>query len=255
MGCQMSNSMKKNNIDRSSAIPLYKQIKEILIQELQVARTDTHTPFSTEGELVRRFHVSRAPVRQALKELADEGYVYRERAKGTFPVQELPVRPAGLELGGLVAFLRENGMDCHSKILTVDQVYSTEKLSNILGTELEDRLLRISRLIFLEEKPLAWTQTYLNVSGEFQPSKKELEDSQSVFVLLEREQGVYVSRGDHQIFASSASSMEAQILNIRIGEPVLVMETKLYTRQDSLIGWRRVIHRADDYKFSFTANR
>jgi len=251
----MTNPMKKNNIDRSSAIPLYKQIKEILIQELQAARSDINAPFSTEGELVQRFHVSRAPVRQALKELVDEGYVYRERAKGTFPVQELPVRPAGLELGGLVGFFREQGMNCSSKILAVDRVLSTEKLCNLLGTEPEDKVLRISRLIFLEEKPLAWTQTYLTVSADFQPSTRELEESQSVFVLLEREQGIFISRGDHQIFASNASSMEAQILNIRIGDPVLIMETKLYTRQDCLIGWRRVIHRADDYKFSFTANR
>lgn len=38
----------------------------------------------TEEALITCFHVSRAPVRQALKELGDEGYVYRERAKGTF---------------------------------------------------------------------------------------------------------------------------------------------------------------------------
>ena len=100
----------KNTIDRSSPIPLYKQIKAILIEELQAAESETSRPFSTEEELVRRFHVSRAPVRQALKELTDEGYVYRERAKGTFPVQELPVRPPGLELGGLVGFLRDQGM-------------------------------------------------------------------------------------------------------------------------------------------------
>jgi GntR family transcriptional regulator len=251
----MTSSTKKSTIDRSSSIPLYKQIKEILIEELQAARSETDRPFSTEHELVQRFHVSRAPVRQALKELANEGYVYRERAKGTFPVQELPVRPAGLELGGLVGFLREQGMECNSKILAVDYVFPTEKLCSILSTEPDDKVLRTSRLIFLKEKPLAWTQTYLAVSDDFQPSARELEEVESVFVLLEREQGIFISRGDHQIWAASASSMEAQILNIRIGDPVLIMETKLYTRQDCLIGWRRIIHRAEDYKFSFTVNR
>src|SRR4051812_48324182 len=100
-------------IDRNSAIPLYKQIKHILIEELREKDGQQGRPFSTEQELTHRFHVSRAPVRQALKELADEGYVYRERAKGTFPVQEVPVRPPGLELGGLVSYLREQGMDSH----------------------------------------------------------------------------------------------------------------------------------------------
>ena len=46
--------------------------------------------------------------------------------------------------------------------------------------------------------------------------------------------------------------MEAEVLSINNSEPVLVMETKLYTRNDRLIGWRKAIHRADDYKLSFT---
>ncbi|WP_420489278.1 GntR family transcriptional regulator [Neobacillus niacini] len=246
---------KRRTIDRSSSVPLYKQIKEILIKGIQAAVGETGRPISTEYELVQRFHVSRAPVRQALKELAVEGYVYRERAKGTFPVQELPVRPPGLELGGLVGFLRDQGLDCTSKILSVDRVLSTEKLCVILGLMPSDKVLRISRLIFLKGKPLVWTQTYLFVSEDIQLSKQVVEKVDSVFMLLESEQGIFISRGDHQICASSANSMEAELLGIKNGDPVLVIETKLYTRNDRLIGWRRAVHRADDYKFSFTVSR
>lgn len=245
----------KTTIDRSSSVPLYKQIKEILISEIQAAVGETGRPISTEYELVERFHVSRAPVRQALKELADEGYVYRERAKGTFPVQELPVRPPGLELGGLVRYLREQGLDCTSKILSVDRVLSTEKMCAILGLKPSDKVLRISRLIHLKGRPLVWTQTYLFVSEDIQLSKREVEKVDSVFMLLESEQGIFISRGDHQICASSATSMEAERLGIKNVEPVLVIETKLYTRNDRLIGWRRAVHKADQYKFSITVNR
>lgn len=194
-------------------------------------------------------------VRQALKELANEGYVYRERAKGTFPVQELPVRPPGLELGGLVGFLREQGMDCNSKILSVDRVLPTENLCEILRIEPSEKVLRISRLILLKKNPLVWTQTYMLVSEDFQPTARELEVAESVFVLLENEQGTFISRGDHQVYASGANQMEAEVLGINEGDPVLVMETKLFTRNDHLIGWRKAIHRAADYKLSFTVNR
>ncbi|MEH7177591.1 GntR family transcriptional regulator [Neobacillus vireti] len=251
----MVNNATKLTIDRSSSVPLYKQIKEILIRELQAAVGETGRPISTEHELIQRFHVSRAPVRQALKELADEGYVYRERAKGTFPVQELPVRPPGVELGGLVGFLRDQGLDCTSKILSVDNVFSTVKLCAILGLTPNEKVQRVSRLIFLKGKPLVWSQTYLSVSEDIQLSKRKVEKVDSVFRLLENEQGIIISRGDHQICASSANSMEAEILGIKHGDPVLVIETKLYTRNDRLIGWRRAVHRADEYKFSLTVNR
>lgn len=246
---------KQLTIDRQSAVPLYKQIKEILIKELQASAVETGRPFSTEHELVERFHVSRAPVRQALKELADEGYVYRERAKGTFPVHELPVRPLGLELGGLVGFLRDQGLDCKSKMLSVDWVLPTEDLCAVLRIEPSEKVLRISRLILLKGNSLVWAQTYMLAPEDFQPTIRELEEAESVFVLLEREQGIFISRGDHQIHASGASRMEAEVLGIGNGDPVLVTETKLYTRNDRLIGWRKAVHIADDYKLSFSVNR
>ncbi|WP_342431303.1 GntR family transcriptional regulator [Neobacillus sp. FSL H8-0543] len=246
---------KKPSIDRSSSVPLYKQIKEILIEELQAANGESGRPFSTEQDLVQRFHVSRAPVRQALKELTDEGYVYRERAKGTFPVQDLPVRPPGLELGGLVGFLRDQGLDCTSKILGIDRVLPTVNLCANLGLDPTDKVLRISRLILLKEKPLVWAQTNLFVSEDFHPTKRELETVDSIFALLQSEQGIFISRGDHQIFSSCANPEEVELLNVQNGDPILVIETKLYTRNDRLIGWRRAIHRSDDYKFSFTVNR
>jgi GntR family transcriptional regulator len=226
-----------------------------LIEELQASDGKTGHPFSTEHELVKRFHVSRAPVRQALKELANEGYVYRERAKGTFPVQEFPVRPPGLELGGLVGFLRDQGLDCNSKVLGVERVLPTEKLCATVDIESSNKVLSISRLILLKGKPLVCTKTYLFVPEDFQPHARELEEVNSVFVLLESERGIFISRGDHQICASGANREEAKILGIKNGDPVLVIETKLYTRNDQLIGWRRAVHRADEYKFSFTVNR
>ena len=92
-----------NAIDRSSTVPLYSQIKQILIRELQGAQNGT-APTLTEASLIKRFHVSRAPIRQALKELVDDGYVVRQRAKGTFPVRGVNVRlPPAMELGALPA--------------------------------------------------------------------------------------------------------------------------------------------------------
>ena len=181
--------------------------------------------------------------------------MYRERAKGTFPVQELPVRPLGLELGGLVGFLREQGIECNSKIIGLDRIFPPENLCSILRLNPNDMVLRISRLILLKEKPLVWTQTYLFVTEDFHPTAQELEESESVFVLLQSDQGTYVARGDHQIYASGATSEDAENLGLEIGEPVLVMETKLYTRNDQVIGWRRAVHRADEYKLAFTVNR
>ena len=242
-------------VDRNSPIPLYRQIKQILLKELQAADSGADRPFSTEEELIHRFHVSRAPVRQALKELSDEGYVYRERAKGTFPVQGLQVRPPALVLGGLVGYLREQGLNPQSRVADVRHVRPPERVRALLGLGPSDEVLTIGRLILVQGKGLVWSRTYLCVPETYQPSARELEEAGSAFVLLERDLGISLSRAEHQIWATAVGSEEARALGVRKGDPVLVMETKMYTRSGRLGGWRRVIHRADEYKYVFTMSR
>lgn len=251
----MGEFVVRSAIDRNSAIPLYKQIKSILIEELQAVTGQDDRPFSTEKELERRFHVSRAPIRQALKELTNEGYVYRERAKGTFSVQQIPVKPPGLELGGLAGFFKDQGLDCQSEIVGLENLNPAQYKQVELQIRQHEQLLKVSRLIHVKGSPLALTQTVLALPNAFQTSKQQLEKVDSIFVLLEKHYGIVISRGNHQIFASAATEEEAKLLNIEAGSPILTMETKLYLKNNRLIGWRKAVHRADDYKLSYTAHR
>lgn len=249
------NSSRSATIDRNSPIPLYQQIKQILIEELMNSKDTNGLPFSTEKELVERFNVSRAPVRQALRELENEGYVYRERAKGTFPVKGAPVRPPGLELGGLLDYLKEQGMEANSRILSTGHEIPPQYIADFLGIKKQEKVFRVSRLVLFEESPLVWTQTYMNVPKSFNPTREYLEEAGSVFHILERDQGITVSQGENEIWATGARQEEAEILNVKEGDPILVMETKLFTRQGQKIGWRRAVHKADVYKYSFTSMR
>jgi GntR family transcriptional regulator len=109
-------------LNRTSSVPLYSQIKQILIEELQDADKAAQLVL-TEAGLIKRFRVSRAPIRQALKELEDEGYVVRHRAKGTFPVHGANVSlPPALELGGISRYLTEQGLKPTSRIVGISRV-------------------------------------------------------------------------------------------------------------------------------------
>jgi GntR family transcriptional regulator len=165
------------------------------------------------------------------------------------------VRPPGLAFGGLVGHLREQGLQSHSEILEVGRVTPPAELNAILDLQQHEEVLVISRLIYVKGSPLALAQTYMNVPDDFDPTIQELEESESVFVLLERDQGISITRGDHEIWATGASIEEANYLDISPGDSILVVETKLYSRNDSVIGWRRAIHKANEYKYAFTVTR
>lgn len=61
--------MATGELDLSSGVPLYRQIKDILRAEIAGGAADPREPM-TEAQLLDRFDVSRAPIRQALKDLA-----------------------------------------------------------------------------------------------------------------------------------------------------------------------------------------
>ena len=63
------------SIDASSSEPLYRQIQQILMQEIRQGRYDSSGRLLSERELAQRFGVSRMTARQAVLGLRQEGWV------------------------------------------------------------------------------------------------------------------------------------------------------------------------------------
>jgi GntR family transcriptional regulator len=97
-------------IDRESAIPLYYQIAQYLRGEIDNGAFKPGQALPTEETLQHTFAVSRATIRQAIRNLASSGLVRMDRPRGTFVneprlVEQLPtlisfsdeVRRAGMQ--------------------------------------------------------------------------------------------------------------------------------------------------------------
>lgn len=72
-----------------TALPKYIQLKNELQELIETGKLPANSLLPPENEMVSRFQVSRVTVRAALKELEAQGYISRERGRGTF-VKELP---------------------------------------------------------------------------------------------------------------------------------------------------------------------
>jgi DNA-binding GntR family transcriptional regulator len=88
-------------LDRSSAVPLYYQLQEILKQQIESGQWQPGEAIPPEMELARDYGVSRVCVRQALAILEDDREIVRVQGRGTFVAsRKLTYRPTGL--AGLV---------------------------------------------------------------------------------------------------------------------------------------------------------
>jgi ABC-type glycerol-3-phosphate transport system substrate-binding protein/DNA-binding transcriptional regulator YhcF (GntR family) len=72
------------SIDPKQPIPLYYQLKTLLLEEILGGRYGAGDRLPTEHQLCAHYRISRTPVARALSELADEGVILRHRRRGTF---------------------------------------------------------------------------------------------------------------------------------------------------------------------------
>ncbi|MFT4112440.1 GntR family transcriptional regulator [Silvibacterium sp.] len=71
-------------LNRDSFVPLYQQIKNWLLYKIEAGDLCEGDGVPSEVDFSRCLDVSRAVVRQAFYELRLEGYVTRDKGRGTF---------------------------------------------------------------------------------------------------------------------------------------------------------------------------
>jgi GntR family transcriptional regulator len=71
-------------INKYSNVPLYSQLKNLIIQKIESGEYPGESKIPSEQELCEQYDISRPTVRQAISELTNNGYLYKEKGKGTF---------------------------------------------------------------------------------------------------------------------------------------------------------------------------
>lgn len=230
---------------------MYKQIKEIIRTEITTGEADPDTPM-TEAQLLERFGVSRAPIRQALSDLTNEGFVYRKQGKGTFPVVGARVaRPADIRPGGLSQFLADTGLKPTSVVSEPERVIPPAHIQRRLSLDPDEQLLHFTRLMSIDGEPLVDADVYIRAPEGFRPSLEFLTEQGSAMDALEREYGITLDRAEHEAWATAATKAQAAALQVRPGSPLLAIETIFFTVGGVPAGWRMAVHQAEEFKYHF----
>ena len=75
---------KLQQLDRNSIVPLYYQIRQRLLSQIQSGALKLDEPLPSAQEIAASLGVSHMTARQAIKSLCDLGVVYSKQGKGTF---------------------------------------------------------------------------------------------------------------------------------------------------------------------------
>jgi len=108
-------------VDKNSPVPIYYQLQRGIALLIEDGRFQAGEPLPSENELARAYNISPMTVRQAMTELVNAGYIYRQRGRGTF-VSNRPMQRRRLErLTGFSEEMTAAGMTPSSRTLNFEQ--------------------------------------------------------------------------------------------------------------------------------------
>ena len=244
----MLTSSTGGRINRSSPLPYYHQLKQLLVQE--IARRGLRPGDLLPGDhaLCDTYDVSRTVVRQALTELEFEGVIERIKGKGTFVAQPKTAEGLVQSLTGLFEDVAARGGHLRSDVRTLRVVPADSHIAAELRVEPDTPVVLLERLRFVEELP--WVLTVTHLPHDLVPGL-EYEDltNQSLYALLENRYGVRLVRGRRSVEATLAGQVLAGALEIPVGAAVLTLRSLSVDADDRPVESFVAYHRGDRSRF------
>ena len=166
----------------------------------------------SEAELSSEFAVSRVTVRRALEVLREEGIVSARQGFGWFVASDPVMQTLG-RLGTIEEQMSASGMTPTRNIIE----FAFEKASRQISKTLDcDQVLRVKRINMADDQPFAVVTVWCPFELAKHLSRHDVETS-SFYNLLK----VSLGGATQTIGADAATGVEAKLLEIPVGSPVL----------------------------------
>lgn len=227
--------------------PKYIQIRDYLIQLIENKKLSSGKVIPSERELSDKFGVSRMTVRQAITSLVSNGLLERKQGAGTY-VTEPKVEH---DIRFLVSFTESSlrrGINPAGKIVLFDQLEADVKLSQSLQVSLGKKVYRLIRVRYTNHDPLVLERCFFPV--ERYPGIERLDlENRSLYHVWKDEYGISFGRMRQTLEPVSADEAEAQLLDVPVGFPLMLIERVTFDAQGIPIEYAKDVHRSDRSRF------
>ncbi|MEA2289134.1 MAG: GntR family transcriptional regulator [Solirubrobacteraceae bacterium] len=156
-GRAAASAPRRGELDRSSFVPLYYQLQEVLKEQIESGVWKPGEALPSEPELARRFGVSRVVVRQALAILEDDRQIVRLKGRGTFVAEpKLDARAGGLSR----LLTSRRPPDVAIETLDVRLAAVEDSIRRELAAGADEEVLRVATLLSVRGVPFSISYSF-----------------------------------------------------------------------------------------------
>lgn len=222
--------------------PKYWKLREWLTIFVESNPPGTLVP--PERQLCDEFDLSRMTVRKAMQEFIVEGWLARVHGRGTFVAQ--PKWEHRLRLHWTDDDVEPFGGRLGSRVVFSGAVEAAADIAASLAIKEGATVLRVERLRLVNEEPMAID---INIAAASRFPDRSLPQQEALHSTFANENGVTPAYADETIETSLATPDQAQLLNVEVGLPLLILTRLTYDDSHQPLEWARSAFRGDRYKF------
>jgi GntR family transcriptional regulator len=237
-------------LNKDSDQPLFMQIKEKL--ERGIEQKEPNSKIKSEPKLAEKYGVSRGTINKAIKELTNEGKLYRVPKKGTY------VSPAKIQrhfdrLPSHSEDIKKRGLEPGVHLVELDRIIPEEEIRGSLNLEQEEIVWKIKRVRTANGEPIILSTSYLPI--KIFPEITEEEVMDSLYQTLEEKYENRPMWAHERYAAVNADQVVASLLDIEQGKALMYSERLSFSKEGRPIEYATSYIEGDRYEIHIDINR
>lgn len=198
-------------------VPKHSQLRSILLHQIEHDLAP-HAAIPSERELMAEYGVSRATVREAIRQLVEEDRLYRVHGKGTFVSGERI--QSRLHLASFTEDMRRRGLVAATIVRSCVLVEPPLEARAALGLSPGARAWEVERLRLAGGVPMALEKGHYSAAQL--PGLDAHDLSRSLYTILASEYGLRIDHAEQTVWAVLADKDLAEALDYARGGPLMV---------------------------------
>ncbi len=232
-------------------IPLYYQIALEYEEKIETKQLKPGDSIMHEGTLCETYNVSRNTIRKAIEELIAWDLIERIPNKGC-RVKRNKMVDNEYTVRSMSRSIAESGHRPSSKILTWEVIKCPKHLMKIFNITESIDLLKIERLRFSDEQPLAFETIYLPADKYARINPRRLEEG-SLMETLTKEFGVNIKQSDHVLEPKIPTLRQSQFLQLEnSSKPQLHIKNTIFDSENRVVDYVECLYLTEVLEYSFT---
>jgi len=213
------------NIDKTNKIPIYKQIIEQVIDLIENESINHQDLLPSEIQFEQIYHVSSFVVKRAYKHLETHGYISRIKGKGTFVNSRTSYIANGFDLDTISTPVDKAIV---VSVINIDYTQVDYKVERSLAVAHGVKLSSYKAIFIKKGMPVAYAELYINKKTLFNMNVLSFSEKSLRHILSNKLNSQIDAVST--LNAASADKISAELLNISLGDPLIVCDTTYFSK-------------------------